>query len=312
MEEKIVYDYFYGEESEQFAFYRIPKQLIQDAHFKHLSTDAKLLYGMMLDRMSLSARNGWYDDEGRVYIYYPLEEIQEAMNCAHGKAVKLLAELDNGKDGTGLIERIKQGQGRPAIIYVKRFTTRAVPPPSSRLPKIGSQDFSKSEVQISENEKCRLPISGNADFRKSDGSNNNINNTYMSELETTTPTEALPVDRGRCKERICSNIEYDWLTIRIGRQGMAEVDELVGIMVDTVCSTKATVKIGGAEIPIADVRDRLLSLDASHIEYVLDCLKNTTVKIHNIHAYLLALLYRAPTTINHYYGAEVRHDQYGN
>lgn len=66
MEEKIVYDYFYGEESEQFAFYRIPKQLIQDAHFKHLSTDAKLLYGMMLDRMSLSARNGWYDDEGRV------------------------------------------------------------------------------------------------------------------------------------------------------------------------------------------------------------------------------------------------------
>ena len=116
------FDYYYGDESNQFSFYRIPRQLITGSDFKRLSTDAKLLYGLLLDRMGLSAKNGWYDDAGRVFIYYTLDEIQEDLNCGHDKAVKLLSELDKGK-GFGLIERVKQGQGRPAKIYVKRFTT---------------------------------------------------------------------------------------------------------------------------------------------------------------------------------------------
>ena len=109
------FDYYYGDESGQFSFYRIPRQLITGARFKRLSTDAKLLYGLLLDRMGLSAKNGWYDEKGRVYIYYPLEEIQQDMNCGHDKATKLLVELDSGK-GFGLIERIRQGQGRPTKI----------------------------------------------------------------------------------------------------------------------------------------------------------------------------------------------------
>lgn len=67
--------------------------------FKTLSTDAKLLYGLMLDRMGLSAKHGWYDELGRVYIYYTLDEIQTDLMCGHNKAVRLLAELDTGKDG---------------------------------------------------------------------------------------------------------------------------------------------------------------------------------------------------------------------
>ena len=122
------FDYYYGDESNQFAFYRIPRQLITGEDFKKLSTDAKLLYGLLLDRMGLSAKNGWYDEAGRVYIYYTLDEIQEDLNCGHEKAVRLLAELDTGEKGFGLIERVKQGQGRPTKIYVKRFTTRAKPP----------------------------------------------------------------------------------------------------------------------------------------------------------------------------------------
>lgn len=105
-----VFDYYYGEESESCSFYRIPRLLIVGERFSGLSTDAKLLYGLMLDRINLSARNGWYD-AGRVYIYYTLEEIQESMSCGHGKAVRLLAELDTGK-GIGLIERTKQVQER--------------------------------------------------------------------------------------------------------------------------------------------------------------------------------------------------------
>ena len=134
--------------------------------------------------MGLSARTGWYDELGRVYIYYPLDEIQADLNCGHDKAVKLLAELDTGK-GIGLIERVKQGQGRPAKIYVKQFTTTEIPQPPApppelyepnpRLLKTGSQDFGISEVLTAENQTSRLLKNGSADFGKSDGSYNNIN-----------------------------------------------------------------------------------------------------------------------------------------
>lgn len=112
--------YFYGHEAEQYSFYRIPKQLISDSRFRNASTDAKLLYGLMLDRMGLSMKNGWLDEQGRVYIFFVLDEIQDLLQCGHEKAVKLLAELDSEK-GIGLIERVKQGQGKPTIIYVKQF-----------------------------------------------------------------------------------------------------------------------------------------------------------------------------------------------
>lgn len=128
MEQAVSFSYFYGEESEQFSFYRIPRLLVTGAQFKNLSTDAKLLYGLLLDRMGLSAKNGWYDEQGRVYIYYPLDEIETDLNCSHGKAVRLMAELDTGT-GIGLIERVRQGLGRPSIIYVKQFTTKRVPAP---------------------------------------------------------------------------------------------------------------------------------------------------------------------------------------
>ncbi len=170
----MAFDYFYGGESEQFSFYRIPRQLIVGPEFRHVSTDAKLLYGLMLDRMGLSARNGWYDEENRVFIYYPLDEIREALNCGNDKAVKLLAELDTGK-GIGLIQRVKQGQGKPARIYVKRFTTSEKPSgediqpsPPSRLPKSGNPDFGKTEVKSSENQKSRLRESRSAEFGKSE------------------------------------------------------------------------------------------------------------------------------------------------
>ena len=116
-------NYFYGDEATQFSYFRIPCQLITHPRFKHLSTDSKLLYGMLLDRMSLSIKNEWYDDTGRVYIYYTVDEICNNLTCGRDKAMKLLAELDTGK-GIGLIERIKQGQGKPTRIYVKRFTTQ--------------------------------------------------------------------------------------------------------------------------------------------------------------------------------------------
>ena len=113
----MTYDYFYGVQAEQFSFYRVPKALFTDAHLCGLSTDAKLLYGILLDRMYLSARNGWQDKESRVYIFFTIDEIKDSIRCAEKKAIKLLDELDCA----GLIERKRQGLGKPNLIYVKNF-----------------------------------------------------------------------------------------------------------------------------------------------------------------------------------------------
>ena len=114
------YDYFYGAQAEQFSFYRIPKALFTDTQFKDLSTDAKVLYGILLDRMSLSLKNHWLDEQNRVYIIFTLEEIMESLNCANQKATRLMVELEKK---VGLIERKRQGLGKTCLIYVKNFVT---------------------------------------------------------------------------------------------------------------------------------------------------------------------------------------------
>lgn len=112
------YDYFYGQSGELFSYFRIPKALFQDHRFRQISTDARTLYGILLDRMSLSVKNHWLDEQSRVYIIFTTEEIMEALNCANQKACRLMLELE--KDA-GLIERKRQGLGKPSLIYVKNF-----------------------------------------------------------------------------------------------------------------------------------------------------------------------------------------------
>ena len=120
MSEKNEFDYFYGIEADQFTFYRIPRILVKDDRFRNLSSDAKLLYGLLLDRMSLSMRNGWVDEKNRTYIVYKIGHIAEDLNCSEDKAARVLTELDS-KKGIGLVERVRRGLGKPDIIYVKNF-----------------------------------------------------------------------------------------------------------------------------------------------------------------------------------------------
>ena len=124
--QKIQFDYFTGMEAEQYSFYRVPKVLFTEPCFKTLSCEAKVLYGLMLDRMSLSIKNRWLDSEDRVYIIFTVEEIAELMNCGTQKAVKLVKELDSN-NGIGLIEKKRLGLGKPNVIYVKNFMLREVP-----------------------------------------------------------------------------------------------------------------------------------------------------------------------------------------
>ena len=120
MEKKMTFNYFYGTEADQFSFYRIPKALFTDSYFKDLSSDAKILYGLMLDRMSLSIKNQWFDDKNRAYIYFSIGDIMELLNCGRNKAIKSMRELDD-ETGIGLIEKRRQGFGKVNVIYVKTF-----------------------------------------------------------------------------------------------------------------------------------------------------------------------------------------------
>lgn len=176
----IKFDYYYGIEADQFSFYRVPRMLIKDERFKGLSSDAKLLYGLMLDRMSLSMKNGWLDDENRAYIIYTVDAIMEDLGCGKDKAIKVLAELDTNK-GIGLVERIRRGLGKPDIIYVKNFVvsqeTEEKPDKMQvdrdtlargrrcRFAEVGKTEFKKSEEPTSRGRKNRLQELGKSDFQ---------------------------------------------------------------------------------------------------------------------------------------------------
>lgn len=165
-----VFDYFYGTESEMFTFYRIPKQLFTDQRFVSLSDSAKVLYGLMLDRLSLSQKNGWIDDQNRVYIIYAHEQIINQLHYSKNTVTKLLSEIDE-KNGIGLIERIRRGLGKPDIIFVKNFNSVLESPENkasfqnpkkweSGIPK-GGADTSLDEIMQPNSVNMRMPQKNN-------------------------------------------------------------------------------------------------------------------------------------------------------
>ena len=151
-----MYDYFYGPQADQFNFIRIPAVLFSKEEFKCLSSEAKVLYGILLKRMDLSAKNGWLDEQGRVFIICTLEEIMETMNCADNKATKLMNELE---EKCGLIERKHQGLGKPNLIYVKNFISAVDnsggQPPGSRFKTRENHDSGVVKTTIQESLKSR-------------------------------------------------------------------------------------------------------------------------------------------------------------
>ena len=310
------YDYYYGKEAEQYTFYRLPKALFTDSRYKTLSDGAKILYGLMLDRMGLSMKNGWLDEHNRVFIYFTLEDVTEQMNCKNDKGVKLLAELDTVK-GVGLIERVKQGQGKPTIIYVRKFFGEAEVLTSEK-PKSGLPDLPKSALRES-----RTLDFGKTDANKNEISNPDFNKNNQSHTDypiqsyperesypaATKGPDGMGMDGIRAyRDLIMENIEYDILVERYGHERM---DEVVALMVDTVTSNREYIRISSDDYAKEVVKSRFLKITSSHIEYVFDCIDRNTTKVRNVRKYLLAALYNAPATMDTYYRAEVNHDLYG-
>jgi hypothetical protein len=249
--------------------------------------------------MGLSIRNGWMDKHNRVYIYFTLEDVTGQMNCKNDKAVKMLAELDTVK-GVGLIERVKQGQGKPSIIYVRKFTDTAqvktTEKPKSALRDSRNQDYGKSECNKTdcnntESNKTKYPSINPASWAQEQGKETQT----VKEIET-------------YRQIISENIDYDVLCERYGAE---RVDEIVELMLEAAASSCSHIRIAGGKQPTEVVKGRMLKLDASHVEYVFECLDNNPTKVRNIRGYLLTTLYNAPSTISSYYRAEVNHGLYG-
>ena len=281
-------DYFYGQAGELFSFFRIPKALFQEQRFQNLSTDAKILYGILLDRMSLSAKNGWRDEQGRVYIIYTVREVQKSLCCAEHKAVKLLRELED----IDLVERKRRGLGRPSLIYVKDF--------SSGLPK--------AQVQNCQNNNSGAAESAILEQPKPQANKTNKNNTEMSETNPFYSEESDGMsNRTQLEEYFSQSLEVD-LLLRLCPDDEDTIYQIVDLLVDTCATNRKTLRIAGDDKPAEVVRSRFMKLNADHIRFVLDSLAENTAPVRNMKQYLLATLYNAPTTMNLYYQNKTNHD----
>lgn len=292
-----VFPFHYGGEGDQYTFYRIPKLLFDDMVLRKLSTDAKLLYGLMLDRMSLSSKNGWLDDQGRVFIYFSVENIMDQLGCGRGKCTKLLQELDD-QNGIGLITRIKQGLGKPDVIYVHKCI--------GRFPKSNSQT---SENRASGDPKIESPENRNSYPNKTDTNEHDFseNNPIYFGDEGEDMMQRI-AERDSYRDLIMENIGYQYLVPTCDRECL---DEIVELMVDTICTTQEYILIGGDRKPAAVVKSQFCKLNSEHIRFVLDSMKENTSRVRNIRKYLLSVLYNASMTIGNYYSALVNHDLYG-
>ncbi len=353
MGEPLKFDYYYGVEAEQFSFYRVPRLLIKDERFRGLSSDAKLLYGLMLDRMALSMKSGWLDDKNRAYIIYTIDDIMEDLGCARATCVKVIKELDSD-NGIGLIEKKRRGLGKPDIIYVKNFVAveqdkelektvqntdestevqnlnfKKFNNYASESSKTNSQEVQNLDLQKFKNQISRSSEIELQEVQKSDPNYTNYNYTDMSYTNLINQSEGSVEDVPTHKEDdaidmmdeidkttaymklIRDNIEYERHMEYDQYNSKEMYKEIYETICDVVCVKRKTIRINGEDYPYELVKSRFLKLNSSHMEYVMERMKDTVTKITNIRAYLITTLYNAPSTMSHYYQQEVQHDMYG-
>lgn len=373
----MAFNYYYGTQADQYNFIKVPKQIVQDAAFAELSVGAKMLYGLLLDRMNLSMKNGWFDEYNRVYIIYQIADIMRDIGMSKPTAIKYLKELVN----FGLVEKQKRGLGLPDILFVKSFvierdfsrTTEEIEEDiknftneksakkpintqksknfTSRSKEGLPQEVKKVDFKESRNFTCggkdNLPAevkdvdSSNTNINNNKFNNININNTKLSddqflsnhiadngEEEKTFEdnyvddehyfkfTEKVLDKMRREKSEyelymdfIKRHIDYDCLVDRYPYD-KEQIEGIVELIAEIAVSNNNYIVIASNRFPKEVVKSKLLKLDYTHIEYVLECLKKNTTDVKNYKKYLLASLFNAPSTIHGYYESRVNHDMY--
>lgn len=322
------FDYYYGAQAEQFSFIRIPRVMITENTFSELSLQAKILYSILLDRMSLSRKNSWFDEINRVFIIYPISEIQSDLGFSRKKAMEYLSELE----AFGLVEKKKRGFGLPSIIYVKSFLSQeaargidmgtsgnAINIYEARGGEKGTSGSSRADTsRSSKTGTTAVPKSTRPEVTAREPLKNktDINQTYLNENES---NHILSYPDGmRCDgipdqtlqaygEIIRKNIDYDSLLIT-HKYDQELVEGIYELILETVMSKRKEILIASERYPAELVKSKFLKLNYSHIDYVIQCLHGNTTKVKNIKKYLLAALFNAPSTMDGYYRAEVNHD----
>ena len=325
---KIEFDYYYGAEAEQFTFIRVPKVLFTDKeHFGSLSNEAKLMYGLLLERMSLSRKNNWIDDENRVYIIFLIEEIEEIMDVCHDKALNILKELDD-VNGIGLVKKKRRGLGLPSILYVKNFiinesdslqngkqdntdnsehTSRSL---KNGFLEVDKTDFKKSEISTSANRKNRLQ-----EVVKTDTNNTEINNTdlsytdYQSINQSASPHSRLidEIDRETLEQSVKEQIEYDNLITHPDEAVVSMVEEIKDLIVDVI-SGERNIFIEGKRVSEEAARSAYRKLTSEHITDVLRNILNYPGKISRIDRFLTVALYNSAFTLPNQTFSGFEHD----
>ena len=281
-------DYFYGQAGELFSFFRIPKALFQEQRFQDLSTDAKTLYGILLDRMSLSVRNEWFDKKGRVFIIFTIEDVKRTLRCADNKATRLLRELEE----FGLIERKRRGQGKPCLVYVKNFSAESS---KESVKNRDNDDSCGSKIA------CQDPVKSRGIKKKENKTEMNNTNLILSD-----ESEKMK-NRELLEEYFSHSLEMD-LLLRLYPDDEDTLYQIVNLLVDTCATNRKTLRIAGDDKPAEVVRSRFMKLNADHIRFVLKCLAENSSPIRNMKQYLLASLYNAPTTMQLSYQNQTNHD----
>lgn len=339
----MAFEYYYGTQADQYNFIKVPKLLVHDKAFAELSVDAKMLYGLLLDRMNLSMKNGWLDEQNRVYIMYPIAEIMEDLNMSKPTAIKYMNELVK----FGLVEKKRQGLSKSNIIYVKSLMLDNNRPNRNGEKDYDRKNFSKENVaeKPMNTQKSNVFTSEGKEVlpqevKEIDPNKNNINNNYINNTKNIN-TEynnifSYPTMKANCenvsqigngliknndviREKtgvsefnaymnfIKHSIDYDELIAR-HNEDKSMIDGIVNLIVETIISENDYIEISSNKFPKEVVKGRLSKLDISHIEYVLECMRHNTTDVKNIKKYLLAALYNAPTTIDSYYQSRVNHD----
>ena len=281
-------DYFYGQAGELFSFYRIPKALFQEQRFQNLSTDAKTLYGILLDRMSLSVKNGWLDKQNRVFIIFTIEDVKRTLRCADNKATRLLRELEK----FGLIERKRRGQGKPCLVYVKNFSAESS---KESVKNRDNDDSCGSKIA------CQDPVKSRGIKKKENKTEMNNTNLILSD-----ESEKMK-NRELLEEYFSHSLEID-LLLRLYPDDEDTLYQIVDLLVDTCATKRKMLHIAGDDKPAEVVRSRFMKLNADHICFVLKCLAENSSPIRNMKQYLLASLYNAPTTMQLSYQNQTNHD----
>ena len=314
MEDKIKLSYFYGREADQYSFYKIPKLLFTEEYFKKISVEAKVLYGLMLDRMSLSVKNEWLDTEGRAYIYYSLDDIMEALGCSNKKAITIMKELDSDA-GIGLIEKKRQGQGKPTMIYVKQFMLSEAQNVQKCKNYTSGEKMGISEVKNLHILKCKNDMSRSEKnthlvVKKLHTNKTNINNTEFNNTKSNliiSGNDEIGLDVKEYAELIRENIDIDGLLEKYPYDQNL-INGIYDMVLETVLCRNETILIASNKYPAELVKSRFMKLTDSHIEYAINCMRTNTTKVRNIKKYMMAALFNAPSTMSGYFQAEANHD----